>query len=187
MDRLLHLFALTRLVRDRRGTVLIELAIAMPTLVFLTLAGVEIGRYVVASQKLESTAISIANLAARDKELSVAQLTDIFAAAEQIAEPFDFATNGRVIVTSVSASTDDNPEVYWQEVGPGSISVTSEIGAPGDAADIPASLPIRANETIIVAEVYYEFSPLFDVVLGPRSTYRAAFVRPRLGSLQTLQ
>jgi len=187
MDRLRHLLALVRLVRDRRGAVLIELAIAMPTLVFLTLAGVEVGRFVVANQKLESAAISIANLAARDKELSVAQLTDIFTAAEQITAPFDFGANGRVIVTSVSATTDDNPEVYWQEVGPGSISVTSEIGAPGDTANIPASLPMRANETIIVAEVYYEFSPLFDVLLEPKSTYRAAFVRPRLGSLQTLQ
>jgi len=187
MDRLRNLFALAGLVRDRRGTVLIELAIAMPTLVFLTLAGVEMGRFVVANQKLESAAISIANLAARDKELTVDQLTDIFTAAGQITEPFDFAANGRVIVTSVSASTDDNPEVYWQQVGPGSISVTSEIGAPGDTANIPASLPMRANETIIVAEVFFEFSPLFDVVLGPRSTYRAAFVRPRLGSLQTLQ
>lgn len=178
---------LTRLPHDAGGSVLIELAFVLPVLIFLTLAGVEMGRYVLLNQKLESTATTIANLAARDKELSEDQLDDIFTAGNELVSPFHFAASGRVIVSSVSAETDDDPEVYWQRTGPGSITVASEIGATGGAATIPAELPIRANETIIVAEVFYEFTPLFDVILEPRSTYHVAFLRPRLGSLQTLQ
>ena len=61
------------------------------------------------------------------------------------------------------------------------------IETAGGAATIPDSLPVRVNETIISAEVYYDFEPLFDLLIEPEVIYRSAFIRPRLGTLTTLE
>jgi hypothetical protein len=77
--------------------------------------------------------------------------------------------------------------VAWQEDGGGDYVGTSQVGAAGGVADIPDSLPVRVNETIIAAEVYYDFEPLFDLLIEPEVIYRSAFIRPRLGTLTTLE
>ena len=64
----------------------------------------------------------------------------------------------------------------------------SLIGLPGNNATIPADLPTRAGDTIISAEVYFNFVPLFNnILLTPKTLYRSAYVRPRLGSLTTIE
>jgi Flp pilus assembly protein TadG len=177
---------LKRFARDRRGATLVEFAFVVPVLTFLTLASVELSRYVLLNQKLQNAATSLADLAARGRTLSVTQLDSMFAAVPSITQPYDFTTQGVAIVTSITAVVANDPEVAWQRSGGGALVEASQIGLPGNNASIPAALPTRAGDTIIAAEVYFDFVPLFDILLGPRTLYRSAFVRPRLGTLTTL-
>ena len=175
-----------RFAGDRRGLTLVEFAFLVPIMTAITLSSIEIGRYALLNQKLQHAATSMADLAARDGALTVDQLDSLFAAVPSITQPFDFLNRGRAIVTSVHAEIDNDPEVAWQRGGGGSLTATSQIGTPGNDANIPSALPARAGDTIIVAEIYFEFHPLFDILLDVQTLRRTAYVRPRIGLLTTL-
>ena len=179
-------FMLREFRGERRGSVYIETAFALPVLIFMVMGSIELGRYLLLNQKLQNAAMSIADLAARDDTLSTAQLDDLFNAVNLVVSPFDFATDGKAIVSGVSAAVDDAPEVYWQRSGAGALGVASEIGAVGDAAVIDPRLPVRADETIIAAEIFFDFKPFFGLIMGPTRVRHISYVRPRLGTLQAL-
>ena len=147
---------------------------------------IEYSRLILLTQKLQSGAFILADLAARDKTLSEEQLENIFLAIDQIIQPFDFAIDGKAIVTSVGVDASDDPVVNWQRIGSGSLAATSEIGEEGDDATLPDDLDIVDGETIIAAEVFYSFEPLFGIGLAPRIIRKVSYYKPRLGTLDTL-
>ena len=87
---------------DRSGASLIELGFAMPVLLMLLLGGVEIARYVLLHQKLDRVSSSIADLVSQAELVSVADLQNIFDAAQFVAKPFDLPALGTVIVSSIT-------------------------------------------------------------------------------------
>ena len=63
---------------------------------------------------------------------------------------------------------------------------TSSVGAVGAQAQLPTGLA-PLNQTVITAEVFYEFTPLLVGALVPaQRIYHRAFFRPRVGALTTL-
>ncbi len=177
---------LRRIARNSTGSIYIETAFALPILIFLVMGSIELGNYLLLNQKLQNAAMSMADLAARDETLSAGQLDDMFSAVNFIVEPFDFGASGLAIVTGVSAAVDNVPEVYWQRAGAGVIGASSQVGAIGAAANIDSNLPVRADETIIVAEIFFDYEPFFGLLIDPARFRHVAYFRPRLGSLQTL-
>lgn len=175
------------LIASRRGNAVLEFAFAVPVLALISLNTFELGRYALAHLKMYNAASSTADLASRDETLSSAQINDILSAAQHIVRPFDLTDDGTVIITGVSADVDNAPEVFWQYSGAGSLGATSEVGTTvGDPANIPSEVPIRAQETIIVAEVFYRYRPMF-IDLIPETIIRSiSYHRPRLGSLRTV-
>src|SRR5262245_46467887 len=93
---------LSRLRREERGLVLAETAVALSVLCFTMLAGVEIGRYVLLAQKLDRVASSVADMTSQGTTVSVNDLNNMFAAAAEIAKPFDLPEVGLVIISSIS-------------------------------------------------------------------------------------
>jgi Flp pilus assembly protein TadG len=189
MRRLRHAIdSVRRFGRDRRGATLVEFALVVPVLTFITLASIELGRYALLNQKLNNAATSLAELAARDGSITVAQLDSMFAIVPNLTQPYDFPNEGVAIVTSITAQVDDVPEVAWQRSGGGALVASSLIGVPGGSATIPADLPTRAGDTIIAAEVVFQFQPLFnDILLSQQTMRKSTYVRPRIGTLDTLE
>jgi Flp pilus assembly protein TadG len=178
---------ISRLARDARGVSATEFALILPLLVMFSAGTIEYSRLILATQKLQSGAFILADLTARDQELSTEQLGHIFLAIDQVTRPFDFATSGRAIVTSIGADEDDDPIVNWQCGGAGAYAATSALGTEeGGAATLPDDLVLVEGETIIAAEVFFEFEPLFGVGLAPRTIRRVAYFKPRLGDLATM-
>lgn len=176
---------LRRLWRARGGSLLTEYSAALPVLTLLVLAGTEVARFALLNQKMDRLATSMGDLVAQAETLTAAELTSLFAAAEHVAWPFDVAAKGVVIVTSIGAPG-GAPVINWQRSGGGALAAGSAIGTGGPAT-LPDGLVIRANETIIAAEVYFEFTPLFlPEIVAAQRLYHRAFFRPRLGSLNTL-
>ena len=173
---------------DRSGASLIELGFAMPILMMLLLGGVEIARYVLLHQKLDRVSSSIADLVSQSETVSVAQLQDIFDAARFVAKPFDLPASGTVIVSSIS-----NPigtpgtKVNWQESGAGNIPATSKVGAPGAAATLPTGFTVADGQTIIMAEVFFDYVPwIVGNFTSASQIYHRALFRPRYGGLTSL-
>ena len=181
----MHLFA--RLRRDVRGIAASEFALILPILVLFSAGTIEYSRLILLTQKLQSGSFILADLTARDKTLSTTQLDNIFLALDNIIQPFPFDVDGKAIVTSIGYdATAKKPVVNWQRTGAGSLSATSEVGEAGKTATLPSDLTIASGETIISAEVYYQFEPLFGLGIAPRTIRKVAYYKPRLGSLDTL-
>ena len=175
-----------RFAADRRGNAIVEFGLILPLLTFVFMGGLDVGQLVVANLKVYNAASSMADLVARDKTISAATLTDLFGAASQVAQPFDLDTNGKVIITSVSADVDNDPRLFWQSEQ-GSFSATSVVGTViGDPATLPPTLQVDAQETIIVSEVFFHFEPIFGLLNTGTTIYHSAYYRPRLGTLREI-
>jgi Flp pilus assembly protein TadG len=171
--------------RDSRGSILIELAIGLPVLVMILLGCFEASRYVLLNQKLARAASGTADLVAQADGITEAQISDLFAAADDTAKPFDLATDGRVIVTSVYRPTTAAATVAWQRISSGTLSVTSAVGAPGGTATLPAGFTLRQGENVIIAEVFYAYRPVFVGATDFTSAtlHEIAYNRPRMINL----
>jgi Flp pilus assembly protein TadG len=175
-----------RFAADRRGNSLVEFGLILPILIFVFMGSMDIGQLVVANMKIYNAASSMADLVARDEEISTATLTDLFNAASQVATPLDIGANGIVIITSVSADDDDDPRIFWQQEN-GSHTSPSVVGSTiGESATLPASIQVDAQETIIVSEVFFDFEPIFGILDTATTIYHSAYYRPRLGSLREI-
>jgi Flp pilus assembly protein TadG len=182
-----------RLARSARlrcsaGNVAVEFALAVPVLLFLMLGSAEMGRFVLLYQKMDQVATTVSDLISRAETISESQITDIFTAADQVAEPFDFADLGVVIVSSVTNPDGTGPVIAWQRSGGGAYSAASKLGVEGDTPALPADFVVREGETAIISEVYYDFTPfLSSLIVKPQVIYRSADHRPRLGTLDTVE
>ncbi len=180
---------LRRMLRDSRGFSAAEFALLLPILSILCVGTVEYSRLILLTQKLQSGSFLLADLTARDKTLSTAQLANIFLAIDEVIAPFEFVESGRAIVSSVGVDAALKPVVNWQCDGSGGLDADSHIGAgKGKTATLPDDLDIGAGETIIAAEVFYAYKPLFGLGIGltPHVIRRVAFFKPRLGDLSTM-
>lgn len=173
---------LRRVLADCRGIAAIEFAAALPVLIGLSLVAFEVSSYVLLNIKLQHAATTVAELSTRDERLCTATLDDLFSATPQIVAPFAFSSHGVVIVSGVAG----NGTVGWQRSGGGSYGATSEIGAPGAAAGIPPDITVDASSTLVAAEVFYDYQPILLGTIPQATLHKAAYYRPRFGTLPSL-
>ncbi len=193
---------LVNLRRCRAGVAAIEAALALPILLVITLAGVDVVGYVATAKKVDRLSGAIADLTARaDRMRDDTRCTEsdclgmLFLAAAQVADPLDLENNGRLIVSSLVDPTDGPPEISWQRTGPDyTIEATSKIGAEGEAFDMPEGFDLPEGDNAIVVEIFYDYQPfplsgdlLFATPALSTRLYRMAVFRPRFGSLAELE
>ncbi len=171
--------------RDRRGVSAMEFALVLPILAALVIGTIEYGRMILLSQKLQNGTFILADLAARDKTLSEAQLDSIFLAINNIIQPFEFDQSGSAILSGIEIAANGRPIINWQRSGSGGLAATSEIGAVGAVATLPPQLTFTVGETLIVSEVFYDFQPIFRVT-SPARLHKTAYVKPRIGTLTSI-
>jgi hypothetical protein len=170
-----------RLGASRRGSVLVEMAMATPILLMLLMGALEMARYVLIMQKLDRTAMSVGDLVSRGAQVTTADLTNIFDSVGHLMQPFPFPENGVVLISAVTRQAGDPATVVWQETGAGAIVQASEVGVAGGTATLPQNLLPRENESLYVAEVFYDYEPLiFEGFVDPARLYNWAVFRARL-------
>lgn len=158
---------------------MLEFAFAMPVIIGLLMGGFEFARFALVNQKMERVTSFVGDFVARAEALDESDFDDYFAAAEQIGVPFDLFAEGNIIVTSVTGEA-TGPEVLWQQIGSGSVLEPSQVGLPGDAANLPTGFNVDEGEGLVVTEVYFDFEPLMLATLvPPRRLYYQAIYRPR--------
>jgi Flp pilus assembly protein TadG len=173
------------LARCTAGNVAVEFALALPVLLLMMLGSAEMARFVILHQKLDRVATTISDLVSRAETISESQIEDIFNAAGEVAEPFDLANLGVVVVSSITNADGEGAVIAWQRSGGGSYSAASELGVAGDEPNLPDGFVVREGETAIIAEVFYDFSPfLSELIVDPQVIHRSAHHRPRLGTLE---
>lgn len=175
------------IVNDRRGSIITDTALMLPVLLALLMGGIEVTRFALLQQKLNRAAVSMADLVAQSETLTAADLNSLFAAVQFVVAPFDTGIQSLVIVSSISATSGNPPIVDWQRLGAGSATATSDLGVEGANATLPAGFLVRDGESVIFAEVVYDFEPLlFTEFMASRRVKHTALFRPRFGALSTL-
>ena len=120
------------------------------------------------------------DFAARQNQVTTADLNNFFTAAQHIAAPHNLNTDGAVILSSVQGDDTNGPQVLWQQTVGGSLSAGSQVGPQGGNATLPAGLTIDDGVTILVTEVFYDYQPeLTSYLFSPVQVYYRAFHRPR--------
>src|SRR5690349_17993285 len=93
---------LHRLRREERGVAMIEFAFAAPILLFAILAGLELVNYALAHLRVNQIAMTVADNAGRVVTgIDEANVYEVFAGANVIGAPMDFAEHGRVVLSSL--------------------------------------------------------------------------------------
>jgi len=170
---------------DRNGSLAVEMALAVPVLVALLLTGIEVSRLVLLNQKIERASATMADLVSQSEILAEGDLDNLFVATGYVVDPFDLSSNGRMIVSSIGRSG-ASTSVNWQR-GFGAGSGTSVFGAEDGAAVFPEGFELRDGDSVIVAEAFYDYSPVFTNTVITNSTLsRYSILRPRFGSLASL-
>lgn len=171
-----------RLRASERGAIAVEFAALAPVLAILILSGFEISRYMVAIQKVDRIAASLADYVSQAQQLNTAELNNLFSATAQIASPLSF-DDGIVVVSSIYRSTGPNPPtITWQRSGGGGLAgATSSVGVQGGNPTLPAGMTLGTTEGMIAAEAFLDFTPVFLADLVPAiRIHRTAYYRPRM-------
>ncbi|MCZ7861812.1 pilus assembly protein [Agrobacterium salinitolerans] len=172
-----------RLAGDKQGVAGIEMAMVTPFLLILLCGGSEISLYARSHFQASQMASTVADAVSRYEAITSADITSIFSVSSEVMGSADFAENGYVILSSVSRTNGANPVVAWQCKG-GALVKDSRIGAVTKAAALPGSLTLDTTDNVIVAEVFYQYTPMFETFVPvEKQLYKTAVFRPRLGSL----
>lgn len=173
---------------DRRGALIVEFVFVLPILVTLAAGGFEVVRLAIIHQKMDRTAMSAADLTSRVQSISEDMITDVFEAARATMEPYEIGTEGTVIVTNISVDGANPAQVNWQRRTAGGPSEVSKFGEEGDDAALPAGFTLEDGESVIIAEVFFDYEPLMFAEFAAGNTlYHRAFFRPRLSDLSSIE
>ncbi|WP_120498777.1 TadE/TadG family type IV pilus assembly protein [Kiloniella sp. EL199] len=171
-----------------KGVALVELALILPVLLIMLSGVIEMSRYIWIHHKILRLTAEISDLVTQSRSMSATEMNVLFNAADYIIHPFDLQNNGVIIVSSVSGTGEDPPQVNWKQCGAGNLAVTGSVGAVGTTAQIPNGLNVDPLDNIIIAEVYYNYEPLiFDNIIERTQISRAAIHSPRISALISIQ
>jgi Flp pilus assembly protein TadG len=174
-----------QLIGNHDGVAGIEMAIITPVLLALLCGGSEIALYCRSHFQAAQMASTVADAVSRYESLTSSDITSIFSVSSDVMGSQDFAQNGYVILSSVSRTSGGTPAVAWQCKG-GALVNASRVGILNKTATPPGDLVLDATDNVIVAEVFYEYTPMFTgFVPVEKQLYKTAVFRPRLGSLTT--
>jgi len=187
---------LHRLARCQSGTSMIEFAFAAPLLLTLLLSGLEVTNLAMAHMRVSQIAMTVADNAGRvESGIDEAHIYEVFAGADVIGEPIDFAKHGRVVLSSLEPNgqtgTKAGQKIGWQRCW-GDLAVNSSYakqGAGATDATLAAGLgpnsnkiSAAANTAVMFVEVTYDYVPLVAGQLADIGTIRyesAFYVRGR--------
>lgn len=179
--------AALRALRDTRGVAAVEMAVAAPLLLTFFCGVGEMSLFLTAHYQAGQMASTVADVVARYTEPSASDIRSIFRVSSTVMGEDNFAANGYVVLSSVSrAANSTRTRVAWQCGGGGALVSQSRVGRVGGDAVLPGGLLLEADDNVIVAEVFYDYTPTLGFVPMPETVfYKTTVFRPRLGALTT--
>lgn len=164
---------LRRFVAAKKGSAALEFAIIAPMMIFLLFGSVDLLDVLSANKRVQNAASSIADVAARDTEISNAEVDGFWAALNVLMFP-DSGASVNMRLTSVRIVDASTARVVWSEGR----------GLTARLADSTVSLPeamMTPGTSVIMTEATYSYrSPLGFLLAGPVTITHNAYRRSRL-------
>lgn len=158
--------------KDARGVAMLEFALALPVLLLLLFGGIELARYVLVDQKAALVNDSATDILSQ-MDLTEGDVQSVVASLPRFMNPYGFDPKKDSITFSVVESTD------------GAQTIRKLYGSKTRLAPNQGPLANIGNNTVVVGEMFYGFSPLLigsslNSFLGAE-IYKVAVFRPRAG------
>lgn len=171
---------LRRLKTDERGLAAVEFALIAPIMVLLYCGMAEFTMAMMAERRAAHAASVVGDLVAQTGQITGSQVTDVFAVANAIMDPFS-ATTLKLRITSVVADVNAVPRVSWSQ-GNGLGALAGGTAVSG----FPPNL-LAAGDSVIMADVQYSFtSPLRITLPNALSFSDTFYLKPRASTSVTL-
>ena len=178
---IVHLRTFARRLRDNAsGVALLEFALVLPVVILMSLTGAELTNYITVKMRISQLALQMADDAARAgtgtqlaaKQLSEADINDLFVGANLQSGELNLNANARVVLSSLepvaSPNTTSKYKIRWQRCYGQKTSYAPAFGTAGQTNLTgmgPAGRQVTAqddNATMFV-EIYYVYQPLIGV------------------------
>lgn len=163
---------LRKLWADRQGAAAIEFALVFPAIFLLYMGAAEGFQAYVAQRNIAHLAATMADITARNRTVSTAELNDILGASVSMMYPLP---NVRLQqrISSISADANGVAATDW---------TVKKTYTGTEAPSVPNGY-LRANESVIVTDVIYDYEPPLGFFLPDNIRFtRHAYSRPRLSS-----
>lgn len=178
--RLLARLRPQRLLGHEGGIAAVEFSLILPIMLVLWIGGVEVTGALSVDRRLNNLASSMGDLVARDKEVTWAEIDDIFELAE--AAMFPYPSTGMYLrITAVDMDGGGTGTVAWtRSAGSPPSGVTSYTVNQNMNSVVPADLRTPSSQ-IIMSEAYQSYTPTVGYVLtGSVDLTDRMFFVPRL-------
>ncbi|MEZ5994825.1 MAG: TadE/TadG family type IV pilus assembly protein [Hyphomonadaceae bacterium] len=164
---------LRRFAASKRGVAAVEFAIIAPMMIFLLFGSVDLFDVLNANKRAQNAAASVADVIARDTEVSDSELAGIWDALDILMFPNDASTM-QIRVSSVSIENATTARVVWSE-GHGMSART-----PNSTVALPAAMMAPGTSIIMTESVYPYTAPLGFLYTGTMNLTHDAYRRSRL-------
>ncbi len=176
-----------RFLKDDSGNALIEFALAFPVLLLLFYAAVELTRYILFHEKIESAAIQLLDVVNQTGNVSAAELDNVFSVTERMMAPFTNVTiqpRLTMVERPVVPAGKCRLKSLW-DYGGGPTRIRP------DAEDQLPEMQVMPGDTVGVMEMTGKYIPLLDDVFGSAiignvsgDVYVRSYSRPRYGAFR---
>lgn len=171
--------ALRRLHRNADGVAAVEFAIIAPVMFLFLVGSVEFSQAITVDRRVTQIASSTADLIAREKSTTRADIEGMMQIIDHLMRPYDPAGLKVTVLSVVAPPNAGATTVSWSFHHNG--GVTSK--AKDDSYPLPAGL-VEPGNSVIVAEVSYHYEPpiFSSFIQSGFSLQEKFFLKPRLSS-----
>ncbi len=165
--------------RDTRGLAAVEFALVAPVLVTMLVGAIDVSRAVALNQRVGLVTQMVADLAARETQLTADDVEAIYDIAALVMDPYP-TEELQISIIPVMSATDDakNTLVYPSTTNRPTYPSGSEL--PMCQAYPLVEGFLKTNESVIVVETRYKFEPLWaKKVIEPITWEKKAYAKPR--------
>ena len=164
---------LRRFGASEQGIAAVEFAIIAPMMIFLLFGSVELIDVMNTNKRAQNVAASLADVVARDTEVTNDEVTNLWAAVDVLMFPDDGASM-QLRLTSITIVNATTARVVWSEGrGMTGLPVNSVV-------DLPDQM-MQPGTSVIMTETTYPYaSSLGFLIEGPMNLEHEAFRRSRL-------
>lgn len=164
------------LIRCQSGNALIEFALMLPILTTATMYGLETAWMHTANMQVSQVALSVADGAARMEQadnsavapkVTEADITAVLSGGKMESNGLDFATRGRIILSSLEVNSSNQQYIHWQRCT-GGYSAVSRYGTQNQVVTNmgagASKITATSGNAVMFVEVFYKYKPLFGTM-----------------------
>lgn len=178
-----------KLLVNNKAVSAVEFGLALPLMSGLALTGAELTNFVTTKMRISQLALHVADNSARmgtgtilaNKQITEAQINDLFTGAGLQSGALDLFKNGRVILSSFEPVANPNPtnkfRIRWQRCRgekswPSSYGVAGNTNLPGvTVGGQTATVP--DDGALMFVEIAYNYKPLIARIFIPHNQITA--------------